>query len=345
MSNLYLNYKNETTKELIILYTKSCILNEYIHLLPIISRIKFPSNLSDVLTNKYYNAVSEYIDKQQFTDLCIQSISQINALIEFDGLDYVNIVDDFPNTFEKYNSVESNNTTTTDEFISSGLSSRFLENKMYVERYLRLKNVDQQSIYFNREAFQGAVSIDLFKSHLLGNLSLGYTDQEFFSLVPEINIGVRLVSNPVINSIDKELLYNAIASQDISKKEKLNAIRLYSENEQFFYFPIKLADVEYNLFNFCDKTMQSIVDFIDSESFDAIISLITKTLWSNNNFKKLFEYHIPIQILQPVLLENMKDKYKLLKSVYDKNLQYSNLNTIIINLIDKIQNLEDPTRL
>jgi hypothetical protein len=314
-------------------------------LLPIISRIKFPSNLSDVLTNKYYNAVSEYIDKQQFTDLCIQSISQINALIEFDGLDYVNIVDDFPNTFEKYNSVESNNTTTTDEFISSGLSSRFLENKMYVERYFRLKNVDQQSIYFNREAFQGAVSIDLFKSHLLGNLSLGYTDQEFFSLVPEINIGVRLVSNPVINSIDKELLYNAIASQDISKKEKLNAIRLYSENEQFFYFPIKLADVEYNLFNFCDKTMQSIVDFIDSESFDAIISLITKTLWSNNNFKKLFEYHIPIQILQPVLLENMKDKYKLLKSVYDKNLQYSNLNTIIINLIDKIQNLEDPTRL
>lgn len=345
MSNLYLNYKNETTKQLIILYTKSCILTEYIHLFPIISRIKFPSNLSDILTNKYYDAVSEYIERQQFTDLCVQSISEINNLIEFDGLNYINIIDDFPNTFDKYDCLYSNNIRTTDEFISSGLFSRYLENKMYVEKYLRFKNVNQQSVYATEPGFQGVVNIDKFKSHLSNNLSLGYTDEQIFNLIPEINIGVRLVSNPVINSIDKQLLYNGISSQDISKKEKLNAIRLYSDNEQFFYFPIKLADVEYNLFNFCDKTMQSIIDFIDSEGFDAIINLITKTLWSNNNFKKLFEYHIPIQILQPVLLENMKDKYKLLKSVYDKNLQYSNLNTIIINLIDKIQNLEDPTRL
>ena len=56
-------------------------------------------------------------------------------------------------------------------------------------------------------------------------------------------------------------------------------------------------------------------------------------------------YHIPLQIVYPIMFKNISDKYKLLKQVFDKNLPYTNLNETIINLIDRIENAEDPNTL
>lgn len=352
MSKLYDKYKKETINELVTIYIKSCILKEYLHLFPIISKLElsndiFITNQIEYYYTKYYADVSLYILPEEFRDICKQSIIQVNDSSKVYQTEIIDYLDNFPNTFQKYDTEITNTVSAID-------NKKYVDNNIYIENYIRLKSVDVSAIdsdvyfrIFNDSSYKNVVNIKYFSLFLVDvlNPQRQINLDNFFNIFKDIQICSRVIVNPIVQYSNKKELFDKIIAKENAKLEKINAIRYKNENEDLYFFPVQLASVEYNIFNLVEKNVQSLYDFLSNENLQYIMNLVAKSFWSDNNFSKLFQYHVPIQILQPILFENIKDKYKLLGDVFNKNLPYNNLNKTIINLIDKIYNIEDDNRL
>jgi hypothetical protein len=345
MSNLYIKYKEETIKELVIIYSKACILREYIHALPILGKIRLDNIAIDLIakkiSNQYHPSISDYIDYDNFLILSKNNVEFIfnNTSDIYNNIK--NYKDIFIESFQVYDVEKSNKISSTDD--------RYSRNNIYIEKFFYIDN--QNFSELSSDVFRNVFNLNEYnkivnKNKFLDLLSifLGNNSINVFEIFPVIKYGVRLVYNSKIAEQNKVSLYNNLSSKDISKLEKTNAILYENDNNEYYYFPVKLCEIKYDLYSLLgNRDVNSLYNLVNN--FDGIFTLAIKTLWNNNDFKNLWNYHIPVSIIEPVLFENIVEKYKLLKDVYDKNLPYVNLNETIINIIDNIKNAEDPNKL
>lgn len=351
MSKLYDLYISESTKELLIIYAKSCILKEYLHVLPIISKLDvtsdvYLSNESNKLLNKYHADVSDYISRDDLFDIFSESIIDIINKSKVYQTQFIDFIDNFPNTFAKYDTEDSNKISKYDQ-------QKYLDNNLYVEKYIRFVNVDASQFVdqFDRALalnYKEVVNVNKVKELLEVFKAIRNSNNlnSFFDIFANINIGCRLIVNPIVTTTDKSRLYNDIIRSDLNAiNEKINAIYIKNDTEERYYFPLLISKIEYNVFNLINKDFDSFYNFINSENLNSIFEIVCKTLNTQDSFAKMFQYHIPVNILLPVISENIKEKYGLLHDVFKNNLPYYNLNNVIINLIDKIKNIDKDDRL
>lgn len=366
MSNLIQTYRKETIKELSIIYIKSCIIQELIGIFPTLSQIQLEQNIF----KQYIKSMIEvkYFDLLRFSQN-IFTVAELKALIE-PALDEIlnllsfnnkfSFLEYFPNSFEKYLS----------EFYISQIAGEFLSkdkyksNNIYLEYYIRVVDHPQAvstetwqtQILSRGNNFRGVVNPLLLKNYLTTFLSRN--DSKFFDLFSDFRLGVRLIYNPNVTE-DKKILFNQLKVKTNIQKEKINGISgeyIDNPNETIYYFPLKICEREYSLFTSIDdtfvsidRTKQSIINFIDQYLVNidesTVLTKLTTKLWLDDNFKKMFNYHIPVQIFEILLPRDNLRINELLTEVYLSNLSYNNLYRQIIKLIEKVLSTEDPNKI
>lgn len=381
MYNLLQNYRKELCKELVKLYFKSIIVSEYISIFPNLRSIKFsndlfPKYIKKIIETKYLSPLLAEIANRD-----ILSFSDIENLISTATTDVLNkiysnesfsFLDNFANSFKKYQSEPFIAQTNENYFLNE---EKYKYNNFYIEIYFRLIDHPQppsdptpmQLAIMQRHLTQKfVVSPTIFyefvKYYKSQQTARRISDEAFFRLFSDIRIGARLMFNPFITQ-NKEELFGELSNKDFIKNEKFNAIKgKYNDQEnELYYFPLKIAEKEFTLFTSQDqfigirRTLDDILIFIESNILNnnqkdinknsALLRMITSKLWTNDSFKKLFKYHIPINVFEVLLPQDQLLSNKLLNRIYEENLPYKNLNSKIINLINRILNAEDPNKI
>lgn len=360
MSNLLLSYRQEVVKELCIIYIKSCLIQEYISIFPVFCEVELNKDLffdyfkmifNTKPNDKSYNQLLLDVSKlsQTVVDSYLQaSIVELFSVLKFDN--QISFLESFPNSFEKYKSEE----WIEDLHLND---KKYKQNNLYLEYYFRLNEHPDST--FNPVnlslKYKKVVNSDILK-FLLTTLYSQLTDEQFFNVYSDISIGVRLMNNPVIPG-NKSILFQNLKNINKTKEEKINAVsgKLTDSDNISYYFPLEICKREYSLFTGYDnsfvpisRTKSSVLQFIDNNFSDISnsksLSGITKKLWNNEDFKKLFLYHVPVQMFEVFLPKNQLKINTLLDKVFKSNLSYNNLYQQIIKLIEKVLSTEDPTK-
>lgn len=363
MSNLLVSYRQEVVKELCIIYIKAVLVQEFISIFPIFSQIKlnqdsFIDYFKTIFKTKpkeksYYQLLieSSKIDEQLIEENIKTSINEIFDILFFENK--ISFIESFPNSFEKYLS-EPSISNPDFPFLDS---EKYKSNNIFLEYYFRLNERPSQ-FATNNESFKykQVVNANILRD-LIQNEYGNFTDEQFFNIFPDIAVGVRLMFNPVI--VENRLqLYNDLKNVQKIKEEKINAIsgKQSASDNIVYFFPLEICKKEYSLFTgydnafvSIDRTKLSVLNFINNNFNDLNNSLtlfqITNKLWKNDEFRKLFLYHIPVQVFELLIPRQHAGMNMFLDKVYKNNLSYDNLYSSIINLIDRVLSTEDPTKL
>ena len=339
-------YKKETIDSLIKVYIKSCILKEYLSIFPIISKIDFTFNF---LSKNWETKI-----KNTYIPLSLQSIG------EYTVQDSI-IRESISEIFQTINSLYQNQISIEKQFLSSiprfdsevkvGAINlllnpeKYKDNLLYIEKYFRFETFDLPPItIYQSDEHKGVVNKIQAKVFLSQDI---HTDEQFFQYIKDIKIGTRVMINPAVGDVDKQSLYNSLKNDPKIILEKINTIRgkFNSEEQYSYFFPLLICQNESSILNFTTRIKQNIINFIDSTLLQPSFESLIDNFWNNENFNKLFKYHIPIPSFEVLLPNEQLRINKLIKDVYDKNVPYNNFNKTIINLIESINKAEDPTRI
>lgn len=352
MRNLLTDYREETTKELVQLYIKSCILKEYFFIFPFLRKLKFDGDdFYNYLINKlkrpigssYFEKIAPYISETDFSTISKKEIAEIQDILSNNGM---NFVEDFPiMAFSAYK---------PEKGISNAYSfsqEKYSENNMFIEYYLNIGNAPitealnelEISIIQRSFSLQGVVDPTHFKEWMIG--LQGFISQDrFFALIKSWEIGVRLVynSNFVTRNRNEAQLYSSICGSHILDKTNALSFKLDDSDITHYKFPLILAKAETHRL---PNSFVGLRNYIDSAEFFSDIDNLKSELWKDDNFAKLFNYHFPIKILQTIIFSHIVKKYKLMAKVAEKNKIFEDLDDAIIKILFRIKNAEDPTNI
>ena len=356
MRDLLADYRTETISELTKIYVKSCILKEFLYVFPFLTRISFTDPqffkyISKKLKNIYYTPISIFIESEEvFFTLCSEALLEIQeALALSNALD---LVEQFPNiAFKSYES-EKNIENTYDSNI---YEEKYVKGNIYREYYIRVEDAqvseardDLENGFLNRtNEYRGVINPTSFKEFVQFSVGL-LTQDRFLSLVTNRFLGVRLVYNSplhISNVQNHRVLYDSILEESRYIYEKTNALS-FRKNQHtiYFKFPLVLAKKEI-MFPPALGSMQAMIDYINSTAYFDNMAELSNRLWEDPNFSKLFNYHIPVKMFQAILFNNLAEKYYLLQEVMQENKVFQDLDTTIINLLNRIKFAEDPTNI
>ena len=356
MRDLLAEYREETIAELLNIYAKSCLLKEYLHIFPFISKISFKDEyfytyITKVLQEKYFGPVSRFIDTDQsFFDICKTAIIEIQQILEqsITGRPF-DLVNDFPNiAFSSYE-------TEKDAFnLYVEDSDKYKNDHFYREYYIRIEDAplstaidDSERAFLSRPNYlKEVIRPSIFKEWMI-SIANTIPQHRFLTLVPNRFLGVRLVYNPslTISENNKRSLFDAIHQDPKYTLQKTNAIGfLHNESLIRYTFPLIVAKKEIRFPPYLGSTL-AMTEFVGTAQYDNEMFNLSNKLWDDPNFCKLFEYHFPVKLLQSILFDNFLKKYNLLHDVLVENKVFQDLSGTIINLLTRIKFAEDPTNI
>jgi len=327
MNNLTEIYKKAMVRSLVRIYVKTSILRKFYSVFPYLGRL----NLSSSNDNRALIVAMLTENVKQFSFPIIEQLLQQlftaeerNNMIE----ESINEILSNLHTFtappisiisELMNSFHLSNCETSNA--PSNISGdKYVVNSLYLEKFIQF----------------GGMSFPLSGISEFVNFS--------FTTLP---IGLRLMFLPMLTLSEEK---NALLVSDVNvRNKKINYIysRIGTQSKKVFY-PLLLAET------FIQLTFDEVLQVTSARQIELIEQLkldLTKTL----DFRKLFEYILPISPFETLLTLDFLEQSKLLTEVYEKNKVYSVTNNLennsadfhkaLITMIQNLVNSENPNAL
>lgn len=366
MRDLLTDYRREVSEELIKLYLKGAILQEILYLFPFFRKIsisdpQFHFFLTKLISKKklkingeeksYLEHISPFIaNEDEFHSIGKTAMTEIQSILDNSLGKGLDLFKDFPNiAFKQYECEKDNRNDYRED------SDKYSDNSFFREYYIRVEDSqifearNQEEIEFlsRPNKFKGTIKPTIFKEWIEDTMTSMPQDR-FLALVPNRYVGVRLMYNPAYkfsSAQQQKNLYESVLTSARFIYEKTNALSFrHNSNNYIYKFPLIIAKKEL-LLPPSVSSFEMMKNYVNSTSFYQDIFSLSNKLWEDQNFGRLFDYHIPMKIFEVLLFSNLYEKYYLMKEVIKENKVLQDLNSTIIKLLTRVKFAEDPTQI
>lgn len=354
MFNLLELYRSTIIKELIIVYTKTLLVKEFISIFPLISKLDFDLGYFDsvckqLINEKYIlyilNILNNKITINEVHECVNTGIDELKKSLNTLQLKSFSMKNDFPFIFPQYDIEQLQDNK---GFYGQLDINKYNVNNIYIEKYIRIEedeNINIAGISNRSTALKQIVNIKQLYDFINDRT---ITNDKLFKVFKKLFFGIRLIYIPEIKE-DRVTLFDNLISDKSVMLNKTNAISGNTSNvhQIEYFFPIQLSILEEELIDSSFFYKESLLLNLKENSTiqKTIFNNLIKNFWNSDNFFKLFTYHIPVPVFEILIPNDQLYVNELVKDVYNKNLSYNNLEQILITLIEHIVNAEDPSKL